>query len=93
MFESGYFSIFICFHQSGGLAKAEKYFLVKMLKSQHAPVAQWIRAPVFGTGCRRFESCLAHQSSPLASLGFRLASSDLGTKEVLFVGGRRLCAA
>ena len=22
-----------------------------------APVAQWIRAPVFGTGCRRFESC------------------------------------
>jgi hypothetical protein len=62
MFESSYFSIFTYFHQSGGLAKAEKYFLVKMLKSQHAPVAQWIRAPVFGTGCRRFESCLAHQA-------------------------------
>ena len=26
-----------------------------------APVAQWIRAPVFGSGCRGFESLRAHK--------------------------------
>jgi hypothetical protein len=83
MFESSYFSTFICFHQSGGLAKAKKYFLVKMLKSQHAPVAQWIRAPVFGTGCRRFESCLAHQNSKIPNTTNTRSQINFKTKPQL----------
>ena len=33
---------------------------VRVPPDPHAPVAQWIRAPVFGTGCRGFESLRAH---------------------------------
>lgn len=30
-----------------------------------APVAQWIRALVFGTRCRKFESCRVYQEKTL----------------------------
>ena len=33
-----------------------------------APIAQWIRALVFGTRCRRFESCWVYQSLKLELL-------------------------
>ncbi len=59
----------------------------------HGPVAQWIRAPVFGTGCRGFESLPGRQwylpMLPTTSHIIRLSLSLWG----LFVLLRRLLVA
>lgn len=34
---------------------------IMFAEPSNAPVAQWIRASVFGTECRGFESLLAHK--------------------------------
>ena len=36
---------------------------------QYAPVAQWIRALVFGTRCRKFESCRVYHRKRVSPAG------------------------
>lgn len=53
----------------------------------HARVAQWNRAPVFETGRRRFESCLARQFAAVAaSSSFPCASSSADESSRLLSG-------